>query len=88
MIDPDLAAVYWRLMVRKGHHHKQALCAVATRLVNRIHRVLKTDQPYVLRDQDGACITVQQGKRIVSERFTVPQEIRQSHRNQLLPIPT
>src|SRR4030095_13423239 len=21
-IDPDLAAVYWRLMVKKGHHHK------------------------------------------------------------------
>ena len=35
-IDPGLAEVYWRLMVRKGHHHKQALCGVATRLVNRI----------------------------------------------------
>ncbi len=40
-IDPGLAEVYWRLMVRKGHHHKQALCAVATRLVNRIGKVHK-----------------------------------------------
>lgn len=29
-IDPDLAEVYCRLMREKGHHHKQALCAVAT----------------------------------------------------------
>jgi transposase len=81
-IDPDLAAVYWRLMVNKGHHHKQALCAVATRLVNRIYRVLKTGQPYVLRDADGVAISVREGKRLVAERFTVPVEIRQSRRRQ------
>lgn len=77
-IDPDLAAVYWRLMVTKGHHHKQALCAVATRLVNRIYRVLKTGQAYVLRDRDGRPITVAQGKQIVAELFTVPLEIRRT----------
>lgn len=87
-IDPDLAAVYWRLMVKKGHHHKQALCAVATRLVNRVYRVLKTGQPYVLRDQQGIAITVQDGKRIVAAQFTVPLDVRQSRRKQLLPQPT
>jgi len=81
-IDPDLAAVYWRLMVKKGHHHKQALCAVATRLVNRIYRVLKTGQPYVLRDHNGTTISVQEGKRIVAEMFMVPLEVRQSRRKQ------
>jgi len=86
-IDPDLAAVYWRLMVKKGHHHKQALCAVATRLVNRVYRVLKTGEPYVLRDREGVAITVQEGKRIVAEQFTVPLEVRQSRRNQLSPQP-
>lgn len=86
-IDPDLAAVYWRLMVNKGHHHKQALCAVATRLVNRIYRVLKTGQPYVLRDRAGAAITVQEGKRIVAESFNVPVEIRQARRNQRILVP-
>ena len=79
-IDPDLAEVYWRLMVNKGHHHKQALCAVATRLVNRIHRVLKTGVPYVLRDRDGQPISVQQGKAIVTAQLTVPEEIRNSRR--------
>jgi transposase len=48
-LDPELAAVYWRLMVRKGHHHKQALCAVATRLVNRIGRVLRTGESCATR---------------------------------------
>jgi transposase len=87
-IDPDLAAVYWRLMVNKGHHHKQAICAVATRLINRIYRVLKTGEPYVLRDQQGKAITVQEGKRIVAAQFTVPLEVRKSRRNQPMPEPT
>jgi hypothetical protein len=86
-IDPDLAAVYWRLMVHKGHHHKQALCAVATRLVNRIYRVLKTGLPYVLRDVHGMTISVAEGKRLVAESFTVPLEIRQSRRRQLSAAP-
>ena len=38
-IDSNLAAAYWRaLMVSKGHYHKQALCAVASRLVNGVYR--------------------------------------------------
>ena len=79
-IDPDLAEVYWRLMVNRGHHHKQALCAVVTRLVNRIHRVLRTGVPYQLRDRDGTPIDVQQGKAIVAAQFTVPEVIRRSRR--------
>lgn len=79
-IDPELAAVYWRLMVRKGHHHKQALCAVATRLVNRIGKVLRTGEPYELRDMDGNPISVAQGKSIVAERFTIPTEVRNARR--------
>lgn len=79
-IDPGLAEVYWRLMVRKGHHHKQALCAVATRLVNRIGKVLRTGEAYTLRDIDGSTITVAQGRAIVAERFSVPAEIRNARR--------
>jgi len=78
--DPELAAVYWRLMVRKGHHHKQALCAVATRLVNRIGRVLRTGEAYELRDTDGTPISVAEGKAIVAERFSVPSEVRDARR--------
>ncbi len=79
-IDPGLAEVYWRLMVRKGHHHKQALCAVATRLVNRIGKVLRTGEGYELRDADGTPISVAQGKAIVAQRFSVPAEIRNARR--------
>ena len=79
-IDPGLAEVYWRLMVRKGHHHKQALCAVATRLVNRIGKVLRTGDGYELRDTDGTPISVAEGKIIVAERFSIPVEIRNARR--------
>jgi transposase len=79
-VDPELAAVYWRLMVRKGHHHKQALCAVATRLVNRIGKVLRTGEAYELRDTDGTPISAAQGKAIVAARFAIPPEIRNARR--------
>jgi transposase len=79
-IDPGLAEVYWRLMVRKGHHHKQALCAVATRLVNRIGKVLRTGQPYELRDSAGKPISIAEGRTLVAERFSIPDEIRNARR--------
>ena len=71
-IDPELAEVYWRLMTIRGHHHKQALCAVANRLVNRILSVLRSGRPYGLRDPDGREIWVAEAKAIVLQRFTVP----------------
>ena len=79
-IDPGLAEVYWRLMVRKGHHHKQALCAVATRLVNRIGKVLRSGEAYELRDTDGTPISAAEGKAIVAERISIPAEIRNARR--------
>jgi transposase len=79
-IDPGLAEVYWRLMVRKGHHHKQALCAVATRLVNRIGKVLRTGEPYELRDGAGKSISIAEGRTIVAEQFSIPAEIRNARR--------
>uniref|UniRef100_A4WYA7 IstB domain protein ATP-binding protein n=1 Tax=Cereibacter sphaeroides (strain ATCC 17025 / ATH 2.4.3) TaxID=349102 RepID=A4WYA7_CERS5 len=79
-IDPDLAEVYWRLMTGKGHHHKQALCAVANRLVNRIFSVLRSGRPYVLRDADGRGISVAEAKAIVAERYNVPDAIRATRR--------
>ena len=88
-IDPQLAKVYWRLMVHKGHHHKQALCAVALRLVNRIYCVLKSGRPYVLQDESGAPVTIAQAKAVIRERFTVPPDIRAGRcRNRPDPIET
>jgi transposase len=79
-IDPDLAEIYWRLMTSRGHHHKQALCAVANRLVNRIFRVMRSGTPYVLRDHEGREITVAEARAMVVERYTVPDGIRASRR--------
>ena len=79
-IDPELAEVYWRLMTVRGHHHKQALCAVANRLVNRILSVLRSGKPYGLRDLDGRPIGVAEAKAIVLQRFTVPDGVRASRR--------
>jgi hypothetical protein len=69
-------------MTDRGHHHKQALCAVANRLVNRIFRVLRTGTPYVLRDVDGRGIDLAEGRRIVAERYTVPHALRAARRVQ------
>jgi transposase len=79
-IDPELAEVYWRLMTARGHHHKQALCAVANRLVNRILSVLRSGKQYGLRDLDGRPIGVAEAKAIVLQRFTVPDGVRASRR--------
>jgi transposase len=78
--DPDLGRIYYTMMVDKGKHHRQALCAVATRLINRIHAVLKEDRPYALRDLDGRSITLAEGRAIVQARFEVAKSIRTSRR--------
>lgn len=78
--DPDLARVYFTMMVSKGKHHRQALCAVATRLANRIHTILKEGRPYVLRTLEGQPITIPEGRAIVDLQFTVPATVRAKRR--------
>ncbi|MCH4023390.1 MAG: IS110 family transposase [Acetobacter sp.] len=80
-IDPELAELYWRLMTVKGHHHKQALCAVANRIVNRIFSVLKRGKPYEMRDREGNSITLCEAKAIILERYTVGENIRTGRRS-------
>jgi hypothetical protein len=79
-IDPDLAEIYWRLMTIRGHHHEQALCAVADRLADRIFSVMCRGKPKVLRDRDGREITVAEAETLVAEQYTVPEGIRVSRR--------
>jgi transposase len=74
--DPGLASVYYNMMVVKGKHHKQALCAVALRLANRIYAVLKEGRPYVLRDTDGSEVTLAEARALIDVRFKVPADIR------------
>jgi transposase len=79
-VDPELAVVYYEMMVTKGKHHLQALCAVANRLINRIYAILKENRPYVLRDLEGRKITMAQGRALVDARYTVPPAIRYAKR--------
>lgn len=74
--DPQLAKIYYDQMVQKGKHHKQAVCAVATHLLDRIGAICRDDRPYQLRDVDGTLVTAQQAREIVLERYTVPAEVR------------
>src|SRR5919202_6319557 len=64
-------------MVQRGKHHNQAVCACATHLLDRVLGVLRTDQPYELRDVDGTPVSVAEARAIVLERYQVPAEVRQ-----------
>ena len=75
-VDPQLAALYHRLMVQRGHCHTQATVAVARKLVERTWTVLHRGQPYQLRDPDGQPITARAAKALIAEQYTVPETVR------------
>jgi hypothetical protein len=79
-VDPQLAALYHRLMTERGHCHTQANVAVARKLLERVWTVIARGQRYQLRDPDGQPITARAAKTLIAERFTVPAEIRQRAR--------
>ena len=64
-------------MVNKGKHHKQAICACATHLLDRVLVVLREDKAYELRDVNGTPITSQQARAMIAEHYTVQQAVRQ-----------
>jgi transposase len=74
--DPQIAAIYYTQMMARGKHHNQAVCACATHLLDRVLGVLRTDQPYELRDVDGRPVSVAEARAIVLERYQVPAEVR------------
>ena len=51
--DPQIAAIYYDQMMTKGKHHKQAVCACATHLLDRVLVVLREEKAYEVRDVDG-----------------------------------
>jgi len=78
--DPQIARIYWDQMVHKGKHHTQAVCACATHLLDRVFAILKEDRPYELRDCAGNAITTAEARRIIREKYQVPEEVRRSRR--------
>ena len=75
--DPQLAALYYDQMVNRGKHYNQAICAVATHVLDRVFAVLRDDQPYELRDVEGRPITEDEAQQLIAERYTVPRNVRQ-----------
>jgi transposase len=79
-IDPSLAAKYQRLMVDAGKHHNSALCHIATTLLTRVIACWRSGQPYVLRDVDGAPVSIEQARAIIAERYAIPADLRARRR--------
>ncbi len=74
--DPQIAAIYYDQIMHKGKHHKQAVCACATHLLDRVLAVLRSDKAYMLRDVDGTPVSGQQARAIIVERYSVHSEVR------------
>ncbi len=74
--DPQLAAIYYRERVDKGHVHTQAVVTVATHLADRIWKVYQTGQRYELRDVDGTPITSTEARARIAEHWAVPRTPR------------
>jgi hypothetical protein len=74
--DPQIAAIYYEHMVKKGDHHNQAVCACATHLLDRVYAVLRDERPYELRDVDGAPVTPEEARTLIAEQYAVPDEVR------------
>ncbi|ALG07565.1 hypothetical protein AOZ06_12150 [Kibdelosporangium phytohabitans] len=77
---PTLAAKYHRLMTESGKHHISALCHVATALLTRIAARWRRDEHYRLTGLDGTPITTADARQLITERYTVPAELRVARR--------
>ncbi|HEY5571610.1 MAG TPA: IS110 family transposase [Anaerolineales bacterium] len=78
--DPQIAAIYYNQMVQHGKHHVQAICTCSAHLLDRVGVVLREDRPYQLRDVDGTPISPERARRIIAERYTVPEDVRRRNR--------
>jgi transposase len=79
--DPQLARIYYLQMTERGKDHIGALCVVAAGLAERAWTVMRRGQPYLICDTDGRPVTPEQARKIITERWTVPAEIRARRRS-------
>ena len=63
-------------MTERGATHLKACCVVAGHLAERAWTVLNRGTPYVICDNHGNPVTPAEAKRIIAERWTVPEEVR------------
>jgi hypothetical protein len=59
--------------------------AVMSHLSARILAVLREDKPYDLRDMDGRPVSREEAKKIIMEKYQVPENIRRERRRRKTP---
>jgi transposase len=79
--DPQLARIYYLQMTERGATHLKACCVVAGHLAERAWATLNRGTPYVICDNNGNPVTPAEAKKIITERWTVPEEIRKRRRS-------
>jgi hypothetical protein len=67
-------------MVYHGKNHRQAMGAVMSHLGARVFAVLKQSRPYELRDTDGNPISKDDARRLILDKYRVPEDIRRERR--------
>jgi transposase len=79
--DPQLARIYYLQMTERGATHLKACCIVAGHLAERAWATLNRGTPYVICDNNGNPVTPAEAKKIIAERWTVPEDIRKRRRS-------
>ena len=79
--DPQLARIYYVQMVERGKNHLGALCVVAAALAERAWIVMNRQTPYIVCDIDGTEVTAPQAATIITEQWTVTEDVRGRRRN-------
>ena len=79
--DPQLARIYYLQMTERGATHLKACCVVASHLAERAWTVLNRGTPYVICDNNGNPVTTAEAKKIIAEKWTVPEDVRKRRRS-------
>jgi transposase len=79
--DPQLARIYYLQMTERGATHLKACCVVASHLAERAWAVLNRGTPYVICDNNGNPVTTAEAKKIIAEKWTVPEDVRKRRRS-------
>ena len=67
-------------MMENGKHHTSAVCSVGAVLITRIVTCIRKQEPYVIRDFEGQPITMQEGRSLVKQHYSIPEDVRKSRR--------
>ena len=67
-------------MMENGKHHTSAVCSVGAVLFTRIVTCIRKQQAYVIRDFNDQPITMQEGRLLVKQHYSIPEDVRKSRR--------